>query len=387
MHNPLSFSTKFAWLFCMMSLTSQAEPLTQEQIGQLLFFDPTFSNNRGQSCSSCHDPASAFVDTRKTSANGQVSLGDDGHSFGNRNAPTISYAAAIPEFHYDPLLKEYVGGLFWDGRARTLADQAAGPPLNPLEMGMSDKRAIVLRLKENSSYHSLLPPKYQQNLHLEISDSDIEQIYSNMTEAIATFERSAFFSSYDSKYDKFLRGEYELTPLEDLGRSLFFSEKNVNCSTCHSLYPEDDSRETFTNHQYRNIGVPSNRNLIAHNRLAKEYVDQGLLDNPEVKDKRYAGKFRNPTLRNVAITAPYMHNGVFKDLRTVIEFYDHYNNPERQINPETGQAWQPPEYAQTVDLNELKAQPLTERKIEALIAFLHLLTDERYEHLLSEKTP
>lgn len=203
-----------------------------------------------------------------------------------------------------------------------------------------------------------------------------------MGNAIAEFEKTDTFSPYDSKYDRFLRGEYQLTALEDLGRTLFFSEKNVNCSTCHSLKPEDSEKEPFTNHQYRNIGVPSNPELIKIAKLDKNHIDHGLLDNPAVKDKKYAGKFKIPTLRNVAITAPYMHNGVFKDLRTVVLFYDKYNNSERKINPETGEAWAEAEVPDTIDIQELRAQALTDRKVDALVAFMKTLTDQRYEHLL-----
>ena len=111
-------------------------------------------------------------------------------------------------------------------------------------------------------------------------------------------------------------------------------------------------------------------------------VDKGLLDNPRVTDEKQLGKFKVPTLRNVAVTAPYMHNGVFANLQTVIKFYDQYNNPQRNINPQTGKPWREPEVAETVNLEDLKAKTLSDRKIDALIAFLEILTDKRYEYLL-----
>lgn len=350
-------------------------------MGQLLFFDPNFSLNRSQSCSTCHDPGRAFTDGRETAALGIASLGDDGHSFGNRNAPTAAYANTSPTFHYDEALGEYVGGQFWDGRAATLADQAAGPPLNPAEMGMPDTATVFARLNANPVYQQAFPALYGKDV---LDDPDAA--YQAMTQAIQAFEKTEQFSPYDSKYDRFLRGEYELTVLEDLGRTLFFSEANVNCSTCHLLKREDAAQEPFTNHQYRNIGVPSNPNIIAAAKLGAEYIDHGLLENPAVNDPQYDGKIKTPTLRNIAVTGPYMHNGVFKDLRTVVEFYDKYNNPERSINPETGEPWADAEVPQTIDLDELRAQKLTERKIDALVAFMRTLTDARYEHLL-EETP
>ena len=106
--------------------------------------------------------------------------------------------------------------------------------------------------------------------------------------------------------------------------------------------------------------------------------------NPNVKDVAQNGKHKVPTLRNVAVTAPYMHNGVFKDLKTVIEFYDKYNNKDRNINPETNKPWDDAEVKETIALKELKANALTDRKVEALVAFMKLLTDKKYEHLLEK---
>jgi cytochrome c peroxidase len=144
----------------------------------------------------------------------------------------------------------------------------------------------------------------------------------------------------------------------------------------------DDAGEPFTNYEYHNIGTPTNTALRRRNAVEPAHRDPGLAANPQVSEANLQGRFKVPTLRNVAITGPYMHNGVFAELRTVIEFYDQYNNPERGLNPETGQAWEQAEIAETVELDELKAKKLDERRIDALIAFLRTLTDERYESLL-----
>jgi cytochrome c peroxidase len=115
-------------------------------------------------------------------------------------------------------------------------------------------------------------------------------------------------------------------------------------------------------------------------------IDEGLATNAAVAGKaEQLGKFKTPTLRNVAVTGPYMHNGVFQDLRTVVLFYNKYNSrsPKRQINPETGEAWAGPEIDGTLSLRELESGPaLKDREIDALVAFLKALTDRRYEHLL-----
>lgn len=374
-------------LSCYFSLQSHAldtssnDVLKQkEQLGRMLFFDANLSANKTQSCSTCHNPATGFVDKRVTRSKGIASLGDDNHSFGNRNAPTASYAKLSPKFHFDKKTSQYLGGQFWDGRAATLADQAKGPPLNPIEMGMASEQQIMQRLKKNDYYKSAFQKIYGKDIW-----KNSKTWYSALADAIEAFEKTDFFTPFDSKYDRFLRGEYELTVLEDLGRSLFFSNTNVNCSTCHKLKQEDAEHEPFTSFQYHNIGVPSNTALIKLNKLKADFIDHGLLENPAVTDTAEDGKFKTPTLRNVAVSAPYMHNGVFKNLRTVILFYDKYNNPERTLNPETNKPWAKPEVAKTVNLKDLKAKKLTERKVDALMAFLKTLTDKRYEGLLDEK--
>lgn len=344
-------------------------------LGQALFFDKNLSKNRTQSCSTCHNPDAAFTDSRDNGVGKMASLGDDGKSLGNRQAPSVSYAMFSPEFHYDEQKKKYIGGQFWDGRESTLANQAGGPPLNPVEMNMKDKAHVVERLKENPYYVDAFKKLYGHTIF-----NDVSLAYTAMTKAIESFEQTKVFAPFDSKYDRYLKGEYELTPLEDLGRSLFFSNNNTSCSTCHMLKGEDKEGETFTNYEYHNIGIPINTTLRAKN--GTKALDNGLLSNANVSDVALKGKYKVPTLRNVAVTAPYMHNGVFKDLKTVVEFYDKYNNQERINNPETNQAWAEPEIKETISLKELKSKEQNERKVEALVAFMKLLTDKKYEHLL-----
>lgn len=351
--------------------------INEENLGMALFFDKNLSKMRSMSCATCHDPSAGFSDHRESPANKMVSISEDKKKFGTRNAPTVSYAALSPKFYYSKKNQEYVGGQFLDGRSATLADQAGGPPLNPIEMQMPDKASVVERLLENPFYIVAFKKIYGKNIW-----QDKEKAYKSMTLAIQAFEKTDEFLPFDSKYDKFLRGEYDLTILEDLGRSLFFSPTNVNCSTCHKLKFEDSPREPFTNYEYRNIGVPKNHAMLALNNLDASFIDHGLLENPAVTDKANDGKFKTPTLRNVAVTAPYMHNGIFQDLRTVVLFYDKFNNPKRQINPETGKPWGPAEVPETVAHDELNSKILTDRKVDALIAFMRILTDEKYEHLL-----
>jgi cytochrome c peroxidase len=215
---------------------------------------------------------------------------------------------------------------------------------------------------------------------------DTDAAYAAMTSAIAAFERTEIFAPFDSKYDRFLKGEYQLTQDEELGRLLFFSQQFSNCNQCHKLKrSEIDPGETFTNHEYHNIGVPTHAAVRAHNGVPADLADAGLLANPAIDDPAQEGKFRVPTLRNVAVTGPYMHNGVFEDLRTVVLFYNKYNTKAaaRQINPETGAPWRDPEVAPTLSVKELTDAPaLDDQRIDALVAFLKTLTDAQYEHLV-----
>lgn len=345
------------------------------QLGSQLFFDVNLSKYRNQSCASCHDIGRAFADSRQTVDLGAVSLGSDDVSHGERNAPTASYAALTPAFHR---MKdgEFRGGMFMDGRANSLAHQAAGPFVNPMEMQMENEGAVVDRVLENPTYKSLFKKLYGNDLF-----EQKERAFSAITDAIAHFEQTELFMPFDSKYDRVLRGEAAFTQEEELGRTLFFSQQFTNCNSCHQLNGSPfNKRETFTNYEYRNIGVPAN------SALNLQSLDEGLFDNPQVSDPKQRGKFKVPTLRNVAITGPYMHNGVFKDLKTVILFYDHYNNPMRKVNPETGVPWAEPEVFENIDHNTLQiGPPLDERRVDALVAFLKTLTDKRYEYLLESK--
>lgn len=365
-------------LFNLCTSLIYASTIDKASLGQALFFDTRLSQNNQQSCATCHNPQHAFIDSRENSRFRMVSEGADGHSFGNRNTPTAMYGAFHQALAYDEKRQTFKGGVFWDGRAKDLADQAGQPPLNPLEMQMPNKHAVVERLSQIDFYQEHFKKLYGSDIW-----KDTDKAYQAVGDAIMAFEKTKEFAPFDSKYDRYLRGEYELTPLEDLGRTLFFSNNNVNCKTCHSLKPEDSKGEVFTNFEYHNIGVPSNLKLILLNQLDKSFKDKGLLENPAILgDTKQVGKFKTPTLRNVAVTGPYMHNGVFKDLRTVILFYDKYNNPERTINPETGEPWGEPETPETINLTDLKANALSDRKVDALEAFLKTLTDRRYEHLL-----
>lgn len=357
---------------------------TREKLGEALFHDTNLSMNRKQACATCHMPDRAFSDRHDVHAGNAVSLGDDGKSFGDRNAPSATYAALNPPFGKDAD-GAWIGGQFWDGRAKTLEEQAGGPPLNPIEMGMPDQKAAAARIAENRDYVKAFEAFYGKDVMAEPAT-----VFSAATSAIASFERTPQFSPFDSKYDRYLRGEVKFTDQEELGRTLFFSKQFTNCNLCHDVKARDGRIEgaTFTSYKYFNIGVPVNPDARKLNGSKVDFIDEGLAANPHVNgDPKERGKFKTPSLRNIAVTAPYMHNGAFNDLRTVILFYNKYNSKKksRQINPETGQRWAAPEVSDNIDMEKLETGPgLDDQRVDALVAFLKTLTDKRYEPLLDK---
>jgi cytochrome c peroxidase len=348
------------------------------ELGRALFFDSRLSAGRNLSCASCHDPARAFSESRDNGVGRAASLGDDGRSLGDRNAPALTYAMLTPSFGRNAD-GHYQGGLFVDGRAANLAEQAREPILSRAEMALPIA-ALGGRLAEDPAYadtfRALLGPA-------AIASPD--RALHSVATAIAAYESTGEFAPFDSRYDRYLRGEVELTREEETGRVLFFSEL-INCNRCHLVdRREHRDNEVFTNYRYHNIGVPANLRLREVNGRGSGHADPGLAGNPAVNDAAQAGRFRVPSLRNVAVTSPYMHNGVFEKLETAILFYNRFllGNTASLVNPETGQPWRPAEVPDTVDVELLRdGQPLTVERVAYLVAFLETLTDARYEHLL-----
>jgi cytochrome c peroxidase len=257
-----------------------------------------------------------------------------------------------------------VGGLFWDGRADTLAEQAQGPPRNPVEMANPDVETIAAKLRA-VEYALLFIEVYGED-----ALADPQRAFDHMADAIAAYERTAEVSPFVSKYDLWLRGEAELDAQERRGLSLFEAEDKGNCAACHPSRPaKDRSPPLFTDFTYDNLGVPPNPEspfYLLDARLNPQgfgFVDLGL--GAVVKDPAQNGKFRVPTLRNVGVTGPYMHNGVFKTLFQVLAFY----------NTRDVARWPAPEVAQNVNKEELGNLNLTNQELEDLVAFLQTLTD------------
>ena len=333
----------------------------QERLGRMLFFDESLSSPAGQSCASCHAPEAGFGDPNPEIP---VSQGADPELFGNRNDLSAAYASFIPPLHYDEDEEVWVGGLFWDGRANTLEEQAKGPPLNPLEMANPNIEAIVFSIRA-AEYSGLFRQVYGEDA---LEDSDVA--YDYFADAIAAYERSYELNPFNSKYDAFLAGEALLTEQEMRGLALFQSETKGNCSACHPSLPGPNREPPlFTDFTYDNLGVPRNPESPFYslaeefNQSGFQYVDLGL--GPVVEDPDFNGAFRVPTLRNVALTPPYMHNGAFKTLFQVVSFYN-----TRDVS-----SWPSPEVPANVNREELGNLGLTSREITDIVAFLRTLSD------------
>jgi len=361
----------------LLSTGGSENSLSKVALGKALYFDKSLSFNRTMSCATCHSPSKGFIDERESPIGHAAALSADNDFIATRNVPTNSYSAFTPTFK--SILSDnstdiiYIGGQFLDGRAKDLKAQAKGPFLNPVEMQMPSKSAVIDRVKEKSVYIKSLREVYGDDIFANVDES-----YDAIADAIAAFEKTNLFSPFDSKYDRMLKGQYLFTAEEQEGLAIFTDLNRGKCAKCHSLVNGDGKAGLFTNYKYHNLGVSKNLDLLAANGKGSAFIDHGLLENPNVDDESMDGKFRISTLRNVAVTSPYMHNGIFKDLKTVVHFYN-TRDVTGAINPETGKAWGEAEIPNTVNHQLLGNLKLTEEEENALVSFMKTLTDKRYE--------
>jgi cytochrome c peroxidase len=341
----------------------QADPSPSlASLGEKLFFDTELSEPAGQSCASCHLPGAGFADPDRELP---VSRGVHPDRFGERNTPTAAYALYSPSFHFDRQEGLYVGGQFWDGRAATLEEQAKDPFLNPVEMANPDAAAVVAKVRR-SAYADEFDKLFGAG-----SLDEVEAAFEHIASAIAAFERSEPFRPFTSKYDYFLAGKVELSPQERLGLELFDAEDKGNCAACHPSQPDDQGRPPlFTDFTYDNLGVPRNPASPFYSQSSRfnpqgaQALDLGLAGTTgRDQDK---GKFKVSTLRNIALTPPYMHNGIFQTLRQVVDFYN---------TRDTRRDWGPPEVRENVNTEELGNLGLTNEEVDAILAFMLTLTD------------
>ncbi|MBZ5857979.1 cytochrome-c peroxidase [Flavihumibacter profundi] len=333
-------------------------PVDKVQLGRLIFFDTTLSNPVGQSCASCHSPAVAFSDPlHRISPEGAIS-----GRFTNRNSPSIAYTQFAPAFHFEPADSVYVGGFFLDGRVNSLEEQAVKPFLNPLEMNNANAAMLVAKLQA-AAYYPFFKKVYGEA-------RDAGQAFGQVTDALAQFERSRELNPFSSKYDAYLNGKAVLTEQEARGLVLFNDPGKGNCAACHpSAADEDLGKALFTDYTYDNIGVPKNPGNPFYT-VAKEFnprgaaaLDRGL--GGFLGDAAFNGQFKVPGLRNVALTAPYFHNGFFNTLEEVVHFYN-----RRDV-----EAFPAPEFPASVNRAEMGNLGLSDKEEADIVAFLKTLSD------------
>lgn len=288
-------------------------PLSEEGIalGKKLFYDPILSGNNTLSCADCHFQSKGFSDPAT------FSVGIEG-VLGTKNASAIINAA-------------WNTSNFWDGRTISLEEQALGPVTSFIELHSPSWEQVAQELMDNSEYKAL----FKQAFNADIIDS------SHIVKAIAQFER--IIISSDSKFDKFLDYRASLTPSELRGKEIFNTEKG-DCFHCHS-YP------LFTSNLFHNNGLDP----------------EGIMDNGRfnvTNDPNDKGKFKSPTLRNVELTAPYMHDGRFATLEDVIDHYNFGGHNSSTIDP----------LMKKVDIG----LGLTQQDKTDLVNFLKTLTDSTF---------
>lgn len=328
-------------------------------LGDALFTDKTLSVNNTVSCQSCHpSTAVAFSDSPNRLSDGVMS------NTTVRNSPTLTYVSFIPALTLVDMA--WIGGLFHDGRADSLAAQIEGPLLGAREMGNGTKAAVIGKLCASTSKAPFTAAYGNDSLVAACAaapqQADIDTTFARIGRALAALQSTPDFQPFSSKYDAYLESRASLSDQETRGLAAFVRADKGNCAACHVINRDNPARKPlFTDFTYDNIGLPS---------VAGDAIDPGLFATAKVKaDATLKGKFRVPTLRNVEVTAPYMHNGVFGDLKTAVEFYS-----TRDVDPRWA-AMGVTDYPETVNKTELGNLKLNADEIDAIVAFLKTLTD------------
>lgn len=330
-------------------------------LGAKIFFDTNLSSGANQSCASCHSPSSGFADAGALKTE-PVSEGSVSGSFGNRNAPTSAYASFSPPFRLTTTTQtseeasKYEGGQFLDGRSSDLIEQAKAPFLNPVEMNNTDAAEVVNKVM-NSPYADDVRVVFGAT----VFDS-IDTAYTSIATAIAAFENSAVMNPFTSKFDAY-QNDPVANPLSasELRGFNLFKGSVAKCANCHTISSTTTQPSLFTNFKYYNVGTPANPNNPNNSQ------DLGL--GAIIPDTDQDGKFKVPTLRNIELTSPYMHNGVYETLEEVVTHYDiqvtnEFITPEvnRNIAPELNPGTYTSLGLSTQDTNDL-------------VAFMKTLTD------------
>ena len=322
-------------------------PQTPEKIslGQKLFFDRRLSVDGTVSCSTCHDPAFAFTERKPTSVGIQGRVGQ-------RNAPTVLNAL-------------YNKTQFWDGRVKTLEEQAALPIVNSVEMGQPNLDAAVAQIAAVGEYRQAFQAVFGRSPNGP-----------DLLGAIASYERTQL--SFDSPFDHFIAGDKNaIDDSAKRGWELFNAQ--ARCNKCHALTDTQRDVTVFTDNDFHNIGIGIIRhNVVALARQAEQLIKSGdtaAIDRAAIqtdmsalgrflitKNEKDIASFKTPDIRNVLVTAPYFHDGSQETLWDVI---DHYNKGDGLQNPYLDEDIQP--------------LALTESEIDDLVAFMASLTSAIYK--------
>ena len=333
-------------------------------LGRKVFFDPSLSGSGKLSCASCHDPAFAYGPPNALAVQkGGIDLTQSGH----RATPSLRYLQSVPPFseHYyeaeasgdDSIDGGPTGGLTWDGRIDRLRDQARIPLLSPFESANASPSAIVAAASR-SSYVADFRTLSAQSEPFETIIAALEAFQQDYRE----------FYPYSSKYDAWLAGKTVLTDAESRGLKLFENPGKGDCARCHvSTRGTTGTPPQFTDYALVALGVPRNPEIPAN--ADPTWFDLGMCG-PDRTDLRsrdeYCGKFRTPTLRNVALRQSFFHNGVFHTLREAVEFY-----AKRDTNSKFDDL--PPKYRGNLETGSPFV--LTDSEIDDIVAFLKTLTD------------
>ncbi|MGC5748883.1 cytochrome-c peroxidase [Gluconobacter sp. NFX36] len=380
-------------------------------IGRDIFYDPLLSGSGRLSCASCHDPRHHYGPSNNQSV---FMGGKDLKSAGRRAIPSLAYLEHVPNFSIGPdnpesetapvlpsagasashAAKSAIassataivpqGGLFWDGRADTLQQQASGPLFDPAEMASTS--SIARNRIENAPYTKRL-----KALAGPAAETSPDLLVSEALFALARYQiEEPSFHPYNSKFDAWLEGKTRFTPQESAGYRLFNDPMKGNCAACHLDRPlSGNLPPLLTDRQYEALGAP--RNMALMGPYENGHFDLGLCEampGGAEQSGAYCGMFATPTLRNVADRKVFFHNGVFHDLRRVLDFY-----VLRDIQPELfysrdthGRVRKaddlPAQYQSNLDRTDAPMdrkpgdQPaLTPEERTAIIRFLETLTD------------
>jgi cytochrome c peroxidase len=426
-----------AGLLCMAGVVSAAEKQTpgdnpnpvhlvrprtaplsaMAQLGQKIFFDASLSSSGAQSCASCHSPDHHYGPPN----DGPVMLGGKNLSRqGARAVPSLTYLERQPNFSIGPdkadddnapglaqmaalgqtaarakktaaqggaAAQNIVpqGGLFWDGRADTLQEQALFPLLDPREMDGGSVEIVAAKL-QHASYADYFPGLFGAGIFAKPRLLVSEAMF-----AVARYQiEEPGFHPYTSKFDFWLEGKARLGESELRGLNLFNDPDKANCAGCHPSMPTRDGLPPlFTDHEYEALGAPRNAEL-SDNRDGAHF-DLGVCG-PQRTDlaaqTQYCGMFKTPGLRNVATRHAFFHNGVFRNLEQVLDFYNFRDTgPDKVFSHAADGTVQkyddlPPKYHGNVDVSDApfdrhfgEAPVMTAQDEADIIAFLKTLTD------------